>query len=115
MLRLASTSFALSVVLLTCIASAEQPANKAVLSHTRYNGALKGARHSALSFDNGLLALPMPSSVDDWLGGFGLWSNADNWDNGVPDGTSDVTIYSGGNDIVTLDVRAAINSLTLGG
>ena len=53
---------------------------------------------------------------DDWNGGTGNWSNAADWSAGEPVGTSDVKIYSGGSDNVTLDVGSTtINSLTLGG
>jgi len=60
---------------------------------------------------------PDPVSVsDNWNGGTGNWSNGANWSTGSsPGGTSIVKIYSGGNDNVTLDVSATINSLTLGG
>lgn len=53
---------------------------------------------------------------DNWLGGTGNWSNGGFWSAGEPNAGSDVVIYSGGNDHVTLDVGATtINSLTLGG
>ena len=57
-----------------------------------------------------------PGTPDSWLGGTGNWNNADNWDHFVvPGASSDVTIYSGGNDTVTLDTSPTIYSLTLGG
>ena len=64
----------------------------------------------------GVLTLP-PGTPDDWNGGTGNWSNAGNWNNGVPGANSDVVIYTGGGfNRVTLDVgTATINSLTLGG
>src|SRR5271157_2071049 len=61
------------------------------------------------------ITLTSAFAQDDWNGGAGDWGNKDNWSNGVPGGASDVTIYSGGNDRVKLDVNAGINSLTLGG
>ena len=54
-------------------------------------------------------------SQDNWLGGTGNWSNGALWSTGVPFSASDVLIYSGGSDNVTLDVNATIKSLTLGG
>src|SRR5271166_3689839 len=63
------------------------------------------------------LILGSPGTPDNWNGGAGNWSNAGNWSAGSPGANSDVKIYSGGNDTVTLDtnVPTAINSLTLGG
>ncbi len=52
---------------------------------------------------------------DNWKGGTGNWSNGSDWSAGLPDPGSDVVIYSGGNDTVTLDTSPTINSLTLGG
>jgi PEP-CTERM motif len=52
---------------------------------------------------------------DNWLGGTGNWSDAPNWTQGVPVSGSDVLIYSGGEDLVYLDMNALANSLTLGG
>jgi fibronectin-binding autotransporter adhesin len=62
----------------------------------------------------GVLTLP-PGVPDNWNGGAGNWSNAGDWSAGEPGATSDVTVYSGGNDLVTLDVSTTISSLTLGG
>jgi hypothetical protein len=56
----------------------------------------------------------LPSSPDDWLGGVGNWSNGAGWSTGLPGSNSDVLINTG-NDTVTLDTSASINSLTLGG
>jgi len=57
-----------------------------------------------------------PSIPDAWIGGTGNWSNGADWTTGVPGATSDAIIYSGGNDLVTLNVGSTtINSLTLGG
>jgi hypothetical protein len=58
---------------------------------------------------------PLILSPDNWNGGTGNWSNAGDWSAGEPGAGSDVTIYSGGNDTVTLDVSTTISSLTLGG
>ncbi len=55
-----------------------------------------------------------PSSADNWVGGTGNWSNPAYWSSGLPGGSSDVLINTG-NDYVTLDTSANINSLTLGG
>jgi hypothetical protein len=55
-----------------------------------------------------------PNSPDNWLGGTGNWSNGADWSAGQPGSGSDVFINTG-NDNVTLDVNASINSLTLGG
>jgi hypothetical protein len=55
-----------------------------------------------------------PSSPDNWLGGSGNWSNGADWSAGEPGSSSDVFINTG-NDYVTLDTNANINSLTLGG
>lgn len=56
----------------------------------------------------------MPSSPDNWLGGTGNWSNGADWSAGEPGSSSDVFINTG-NDYVTLDTGASINSLTIGG
>jgi hypothetical protein len=55
-----------------------------------------------------------PSSSDHWLGGAGNWSNSGQWSAGLPGSGSDVVINTG-NDNVTWDTSANINSLTLGG
>jgi hypothetical protein len=55
-----------------------------------------------------------PSSPDNWLGGTGNWSNGADWSANEPGSSSDVFITTG-NDNVTLDVSASINSLMLGG
>ena len=55
-----------------------------------------------------------PSSPDNWLGGTGNWSNGSDWSSGLPGTGSDVVIGTG-NDYVTLDTNASINSLTIGG
>ena len=60
------------------------------------------------------MGIATPSSPDNWLGGTGNWSNGSDWSAGLPGGSSDVTIGTG-NDNVTLDTSASINSLTLGG
>jgi hypothetical protein len=63
----------------------------------------------------GFAALLNPGTPDNWGGGTGNWSTGP-WSAGVPGATSDVTIYSGGSDLVTLDAgNTTIESLTLGG
>ena len=58
---------------------------------------------------------PLPTT-DHWHGGADVWSNASKWSIGVPTAPDDVFIYSGGNDLVTLDVGSStVNSLTVGG
>ncbi len=56
-----------------------------------------------------------PDGMDCWNGGTGNWSVPGNWSPGEPGASSDVTIYSGGNDTVTLDTSPTISSLVLGG
>ncbi len=62
-------------------------------------------------------ALASAYAQDNWLGGTGNWSNGTFWSLGFPPPPSDnATIYSGGADLVTLDVGSVtINTLTLGG
>src|SRR5271166_2684118 len=71
------------------------------------------------SLSIGLLESPSlalgPGTPDNWNGGTGNWSVPDNWSAGSPGASSDVTIYSGGNDTVTLDTSPTISSLVLGG
>jgi hypothetical protein len=56
------------------------------------------------------------STTDLWLGGTGVWSNGSKWSIGVPQPAFDTIIYSGGNDLVTMDVGSStVNSLTVGG
>src|SRR5271167_4098001 len=62
-----------------------------------------------------VLTLTSAYAQDNWNGGTGKWSNGSDWSAGLPGAGSDVVIYSGGNDTVTLDTSATINSLTLGG
>jgi hypothetical protein len=57
---------------------------------------------------------------ESWNGGTGNWSTAGDWTPAtVPNNSGgnvfDVTIDSGGTDIVTLDISPTIASLTLGG
>ena len=128
--RFESIAFAISVVLLTCICSAQQPGRKAVLDLNRDNRtlsysallptadstpAIREARRPYGLHANGSPSLYMPSSPDNWNGGTGNWSNGSDWSAGAPGASSDVTIYSGGYDTVTLDTSPTINSLTLGG
>src|SRR5271165_5459508 len=63
----------------------------------------------------GVLILP-PSTPDNWNGGASNWNNGGDWSAGVPGANSDVIIYSGGNNLVTLNVGSTtVSSLTLGG
>jgi hypothetical protein len=63
----------------------------------------------------------IPGTVNSsWNGGTGNWSTSSDWNpNGVPNNgggnTYNVTIDSGGTDLVSLDLNATINSLVLGG
>ncbi len=89
-------------------------------------GQTAGAQHNLASKPDGSVPiaastvdaaghiLSAPSSPDDWLGGTGNWSNPADWSAGLPGSDSDVIINTG-NDDVTLDTSADINSLTLGG
>ncbi|MGC2111915.1 MAG: hypothetical protein WA655_20525 [Candidatus Korobacteraceae bacterium] len=76
----------------------------------RMYASLSNSRNSSSS-----LILGGPGTPDSWNGGSGNWSNPGNWNNGTPGASSDVTIYSGGSDYVTLDTSPTINSLTIGG
>ncbi len=64
-----------------------------------------------------VLTLTSAYAQDNWLGGTGNWSNGTFWSLGFPPPPSDnATIYSGGVDMVTLDLGStAVNSLNLGG
>ncbi len=89
------------------------------ISFSSAHGANIGQRrsHSAADFSSWMSGTSSgfdPSSPDNWLGGMGNWSNPADWSAGEPGGSSDVFINTG-NDNVTLDVNASINSLTLGG
>ena len=56
------------------------------------------------------------STTDLWNGGTGVWSTGSQWSIGVPQPAFDTIIYSGGNDLVTMDVGSStVNSLTVGG
>ena len=56
------------------------------------------------------------STTDLWNGGTGFWSNGPQWSIGVPQPAFDTIIYSGGNDLVTLNMGSTtVNSLTVGG
>jgi autotransporter family porin len=75
-------------------------------------------RQSAINRDFGFqstYAISSSTSTDNWLGGTGNWSDSGGWDSGLPSAGSDVVIYSGGDDLVYLDMNASIASLTLGG
>src|SRR5208337_1880415 len=62
-----------------------------------------------------VLTLTSAYAQDNWNGGTGNWSNGSDWSAGEPGAGSDVVIYGGGSDTVTLDTSPTINSLTLGG
>src|SRR5271166_2585363 len=120
--------FALRLRVLVLLAFVNMPLGSARASSTVAPGfpasatvALAGMeRQSSPGFESWLAAPSYlhssfnPSSPDNWLGGMGNWSNPADWSAGEPGGTSDVFINTG-NDNVTLDVSASINSLTLGG
>ena len=56
------------------------------------------------------------ATTDLWNGGTGFWSNGPQWSIGVPQPAFDVIIYSGGSDLVTMDVGSStVNSLAVGG
>jgi len=62
------------------------------------------------------LSTAYSSTTDLWNGGTGVWSNGPQWSIGVPQPPFDVIIYSGGNDLVTLNVGSStVNSLAVGG
>ncbi len=54
---------------------------------------------------------------DYWNGGTGVWSNGGQWSLGTsPGSNNNAFIYSGGNDLVTLDVgTGTVNQLNVGG
>ncbi len=57
-----------------------------------------------------------PTTTNDyWKGGTGYWTTASGWSNGVPSTSSEVSIDSGGTDLVTLNTNATIASLGIGG
>ena len=60
------------------------------------------------------IVLFSPVSPDYWLGGTGNWSNSSDWSAGLPGQDSNVTIYTG-HDNVTLDTSSSVNALILGG
>jgi len=67
-------------------------------------------------FDVKISTILSPPTNDYWNGGTGNWSNGGQWSVGVPGSNNDVFIYSGGNDLVTLDVGSTtVDSLSLGG
>ncbi|HTV66313.1 MAG TPA: hypothetical protein VMD98_11950, partial [Bryocella sp.] len=112
MRRLLSTVVLQSIFVLIFVAVLLSSAQASSIPHPRRQSASQfqswmdagSSFHS--SFD--------PSSPDNWLGGMGNWSNPADWSAGEPGSSSDVFINTG-NDYVTLDVNASINSLTLGG
>ncbi len=112
MRRFVCSSFLRSVILLALLNISFTSAGAANVARTRphrtadFSSWMSGTSYSSSSFD--------PSSPDNWLGGTGYWDNPANWSAGEPGAGSDVFINTG-NDSVTLDVNARINSLTLGG
>jgi fibronectin-binding autotransporter adhesin len=54
---------------------------------------------------------------DFWNGGTGVWSNGSQWSLGTSPGiNNNAFIYSGGNDLVTLDIGSgSVNQLSVGG
>ena len=79
--------------------------------------AMAGEHHSRSRSNRGSsqgIVLFTPVSPDYWLGGTGTWSNSSNWSAGLPGQDSNVTIYTGHDD-VTLDTSSSINALILGG
>ena len=54
---------------------------------------------------------------DYWNGGTGVWSNGRQWSLGTSPGiNNNAFIYSGGNDLVTLDIGSGtVNQLNVGG
>ena len=58
-----------------------------------------------------------PPTNDYWNGGTGNWSNGAQWSLGTsPGSNNDAFIYSGGNDLVTLNVGSTtVDALTVGG
>jgi hypothetical protein len=62
------------------------------------------------------LSTAYTTTTDLWNGGTGVWSNGAQWSIGVPQPAYDVIIYSGGHDLVTMDVGSStVSSLTVGG
>lgn len=58
--------------------------------------------------------LSVQPGTDNWLGGFGVWSNPAHWSDGIP--WVDCDVYIGtGNDDVSLDVNSNVGSLSVGG
>ena len=57
-------------------------------------------------------ALAFGQTNSTWNGGTGNWSNALNWNDGVPNGNYNALITSAGSS-VTLDINATIDNLTL--
>ncbi len=108
MSRLTGT-LAVPLILLSALTESSLVWASSVSSHSRPIGF-----QSWIGNSSNLAANLNPSTPDDWLGGAGNWSNAADWSGGEPGNGNDVIINSG-NDAVTLDTNANINSLTLGG
>jgi PEP-CTERM motif len=64
-----------------------------------------------------ITTLSLAPTNDYWNGGTGVWSNGGQWSLGTsPGSNNNAYIYSGGNDLVTLDVgTGTVNQLNLGG
>jgi hypothetical protein len=79
------------------------------------SGLSSGGGNLALSQSRGSIS-PLILAPDNWNGGPGNWGNSSNWSAGEPGASSNVTIYSGGTDLVALDTGSTtIHSLQLGG
>ncbi|MDX1420727.1 MAG: hypothetical protein R3181_12225, partial [Rubricoccaceae bacterium] len=73
--------------------------------------------HVLLLFVIGLLVVDSAHAqcTTSWTNaGGGLWSDAGNWDDGVPDAADDACLTLDATYTVDLDVDATVNSLTLG-
>ncbi|HET9198404.1 MAG TPA: hypothetical protein VFN92_09140 [Solirubrobacterales bacterium] len=56
-----------------------------------------------------------PGNATAWLGGSGSLGDPNNWSNGTPTGSCDVSITTAGSDVITMTGGANVRSLTLGG
>src|SRR3989339_1100450 len=73
----------------------------------------------SLFYKNSYSQIPIvhgASVTTTWIGGTtGNWSEAGNWDNGVPDATKNVLIVSSSASItVAVDANISFDSLTIG-
>src|ERR1019366_4627276 len=64
-----------------------------------------------------ITTLSLAPTNDYWNGGTGVWSNGSQWSLGTsPGANNNAIIYSGGSDLVTLDIGSGtVNQLNLGG